>query len=177
MVTVPWNLDSLSAFVYNLQCQGPSSDYKIYFMHLKCAIQYFYPASDSVSAPNSDKPDSILWANSYSQPLFILLGYHRHYQSVLCKDCYLVFFILNTSDVFRIKAKNTVPSINQMLQGSHINLNLDPIRLLALCNRLPPSGRASFLSSNLPTPLSLLKTCLFSWSWSNQTRFCWPTAD
>ena len=31
-------------------------------------------------------------------------------------------------------------------------------------NRLPPSARASFLSSNLSTSLSLLKTCLFSWS-------------
>ena len=30
-------------------------------------------------------------------------------------------------------------------------------------NRLPPSARASLLSSNLSTSLSLLKTCLFSW--------------
>ena len=34
----------------------------------------------------------------------------------------------------------------------------------SLWNRLPPSARASLLSSNLPTSLSLLKTCLFSWS-------------
>jgi len=33
-----------------------------------------------------------------------------------------------------------------------------------LWNRLPPLARASFLSSNLSTSLSLLKTCLFSWS-------------
>src|SRR6218665_3906039 len=31
-------------------------------------------------------------------------------------------------------------------------------------NRLPPSARASLLSSNLSTSLLLLKTCLFSWS-------------
>ena len=30
--------------------------------------------------------------------------------------------------------------------------------------RLPPSARVSLLSSNLSTSLSLLKTCLFSWS-------------
>ena len=34
----------------------------------------------------------------------------------------------------------------------------------SLWNRLPPSSRASLLSSNLSTSLSLLKTCLFSWS-------------
>ena len=34
----------------------------------------------------------------------------------------------------------------------------------SLWNRLPPSARASFLSSNLFTSLSLLKTCLSSWS-------------
>src|SRR6218665_3707028 len=34
----------------------------------------------------------------------------------------------------------------------------------SLWNRLPPSARASLLSSNLSTSLSLLKTCLFSWS-------------
>src|SRR6218665_17955 len=34
----------------------------------------------------------------------------------------------------------------------------------SLWNRLPPSARASFLSSNLSTSLQLLKTCLFSWS-------------
>src|SRR6218665_339016 len=34
----------------------------------------------------------------------------------------------------------------------------------SLWNRLPPSAHASFLSSNLSTSLSLLKTCLFSWS-------------
>jgi len=32
----------------------------------------------------------------------------------------------------------------------------------SLWNRLPPSSLASRLSSNLPTSLSLLKTCLFS---------------
>ena len=37
----------------------------------------------------------------------------------------------------------------------------------SLWNRLPPSVRASLLSSNLSTSLSLLKTCLYSWSWSN----------
>ena len=35
---------------------------------------------------------------------------------------------------------------------------------LSLWNRLPPSARASFSSSNLSTSLSLLKSCLFSWS-------------
>ena len=34
----------------------------------------------------------------------------------------------------------------------------------SLWNRLPPSAHASLLSSNLSTSLSLLKTCLFSWS-------------
>src|SRR6218665_1113502 len=34
----------------------------------------------------------------------------------------------------------------------------------SLWNRLPPSARTSLLSSNLSTSLSLLKTCLFSWS-------------
>src|SRR6218665_3269983 len=34
----------------------------------------------------------------------------------------------------------------------------------SLWNRLPPSACASLLSSNLSTSLSLLKTCLFSWS-------------
>ena len=34
----------------------------------------------------------------------------------------------------------------------------------SLWNRLPPSARASLLSSNLSTSFSLLKTCLFSWS-------------
>jgi len=34
----------------------------------------------------------------------------------------------------------------------------------SIWNRHPPSARASFLSSNLSTSLSLLKTCLFSWS-------------
>src|SRR6218665_379497 len=34
----------------------------------------------------------------------------------------------------------------------------------SLWNRLPPSARSSLLSSNLSTSLSLLKTCLFSWS-------------
>ena len=34
----------------------------------------------------------------------------------------------------------------------------------SLWNCLPPSARASLLSSNLSTSLSLLKTCLFSWS-------------
>src|SRR6218665_1048694 len=34
----------------------------------------------------------------------------------------------------------------------------------SLWNRLPPSARAYLLSSNLSTSLSLLKTCLFSWS-------------
>src|SRR6218665_1921694 len=34
----------------------------------------------------------------------------------------------------------------------------------SLWNRLPPSAGASLLSSNLSTSLSLLKTCLFSWS-------------
>ena len=34
----------------------------------------------------------------------------------------------------------------------------------SLWNRLPPSARASLSSSNLSTSLSLLKTCLFSWS-------------
>ena len=34
----------------------------------------------------------------------------------------------------------------------------------SLWNRLPPSARAPLLSSNLSTSLSLLKTCLFSWS-------------
>ena|SRR6218665_1692846 len=34
----------------------------------------------------------------------------------------------------------------------------------SLWNRLPPSARASFLSSNLSTSLSLLKACLLSWS-------------
>src|SRR6218665_425786 len=34
----------------------------------------------------------------------------------------------------------------------------------SLWNRLPPSARASLLSSNLSTSLSLLKICLFSWS-------------
>jgi len=34
----------------------------------------------------------------------------------------------------------------------------------SLWNRLPPSARVSFLSSDLSTSLSLLKTCLFSWS-------------
>ena len=43
-------------------------------------------------------------------------------------------------------------------------LSLDPFRLMALWNHLLPSARASFLSSNLSTSLSLLKTCLFSWS-------------
>src|SRR6218665_3094576 len=41
-------------------------------------------------------------------------------------------------------------------------LNLDLVGPSHL-NRLPPSARASFLSSNLSTSLSLLKTCLFSW--------------
>jgi len=47
----------------------------------------------------------------------------------------------------------------------------------SLWNRLPPSARTSFLSSNLSTSLALLKTCLFSWSYmkSNQKRLCWPT--
>jgi len=47
-----------------------------------------------------------------------------------------------------------------------LNLHVDPFRLLALpygfWNRLPPSARASFISSNLSTSLSLLKTYLFS---------------
>ena len=34
----------------------------------------------------------------------------------------------------------------------------------SLWNRLPPLARAYLLSSNLSTSLSLLKTCLFSWS-------------
>src|SRR6218665_430067 len=34
----------------------------------------------------------------------------------------------------------------------------------SLWKRLPPSARVSLLSSNLSTSLSLLKTCLFSWS-------------
>src|SRR6218665_1255387 len=34
----------------------------------------------------------------------------------------------------------------------------------SLWNRLPPSARASLLSSNLSMSISLLKTCLFSWS-------------
>src|SRR6218665_192606 len=34
----------------------------------------------------------------------------------------------------------------------------------SLWNRLPPSARAYLLPSNLSTSLSLLKTCLFSWS-------------
>ena len=34
----------------------------------------------------------------------------------------------------------------------------------SLWNRLPPSARASLLSSNLSTSVSLLKTCLFSLS-------------
>src|SRR6218665_741608 len=34
----------------------------------------------------------------------------------------------------------------------------------SLWNRLTPSAQASFLSSNLSASLSLLKTCLFSWS-------------
>ena len=36
--------------------------------------------------------------------------------------------------------------------------------------------RASFLSSNLSTSLSLLRTSVFSWSWSNQKCLCLPTA-
>src|SRR6218665_1791197 len=46
----------------------------------------------------------------------------------------------------------------------------------SLWNRLLPSTRASFLSSNLSMSLSLLKTCLFSWSQSNQKRLCLPMA-
>src|SRR6218665_2430391 len=46
----------------------------------------------------------------------------------------------------------------------------------SLWNRLPPSARASLSSSNLSTSLSLLKTCLFSWSLSNQKRLCLPMA-
>ena len=34
----------------------------------------------------------------------------------------------------------------------------------SLWNYRPPSARASFLTSNLSKYLSLLKTCLFSWS-------------
>jgi len=34
----------------------------------------------------------------------------------------------------------------------------------SLWNRLPPLARASLLSSDLSTSLSLLKTCIFSWS-------------
>src|SRR6218665_568577 len=45
----------------------------------------------------------------------------------------------------------------------------------SLWNHFPPSACTSFLSSNLSTSLSLLKTCLFSWSQSNQRRLCWPT--
>src|SRR6218665_1491135 len=46
----------------------------------------------------------------------------------------------------------------------------------SLWNHLPPSARASFLSSNLSTSLSLVKTCLFSWSYSNQKCLCLPMA-
>ena len=42
----------------------------------------------------------------------------------------------------------------------------------SLWNRLPPSARASLLSSNFSTFSSLLKTCLFSWSYLNQKRLC-----
>src|SRR6218665_2611165 len=46
----------------------------------------------------------------------------------------------------------------------------------SLWNRLPSSARASLLSSNLSTSLLFLKTCLFSWSQSNQKRLCSPMA-
>src|SRR6218665_1650 len=61
-----------------------------------------------------------------------------------------------------------------LIGGSSLSLglrqlwqNLDPFRLLALPFGIAfhhQSARASLLSSNLSTSLSLLKTCLFSWS-------------
>ena len=39
-----------------------------------------------------------------------------------------------------------------------------------------PSARASLLASNPSTSLWLLKTCLFSWSYSNQKCLCLPMA-
>src|SRR6218665_580647 len=50
------------------------------------------------------------------------------------------------------------------IRSATLVLHYCPVIAPSLWNRLPPSARASLLSSNLSTSLSLLKTCLFSWS-------------
>ena len=56
-------------------------------------------------------------------------------------------------------------SLLQEAQPSWFSLTYDlKMNEILLTLRLPPSGRDSLLSSNLSTSLSLLKTCLFSWS-------------
>src|SRR6218665_887059 len=71
-----------------------------------------------------------------------------------------------TSDLCLIPSSSTLPGKAAALCPSdqdnhgHVYRSFSIIGP-SLWNRLPPSARASLLSSNLSTSLSLLKTCLF----------------
>jgi len=94
-----------------------------------------------------------------------------HIEKKFLRPCYISDITKSHLQGYLVKWSSVlVPVLNMTLNISFLyatqyyTCNRSVTSITSLWNRLPPSARASFLSSNLSTSLSLLKTCLFSWS-------------
>ena len=105
--------------------------------HYSNHVAYVSPTSEFIAENDKDL---------ISKPSSLIVGYPNAYSPLWGET-------KTDQDLFVPRTKTTVAR-----SGSFSVIGP------SLWNRLPPSARASFLSSDLSTSLSLLKTCLFSWS-------------